>query len=85
MTRLFICWRTRSQNEAQRVRRVGGEAVTRHLATCTGGLHAWGRALREPVGSNPPFCNGPRLVNPFLRRATRRGLVSVRGRRGAAT
>src|SRR5947209_17460327 len=32
----------------------------------------------------PPFCNGPRLVNPFALSA-RRGLASVRGRRRAAT
>ena len=32
----------------------------------------------------PPFCNGPRLVNPFAFSA-RRGLASVRGRRRAAT
>jgi hypothetical protein len=31
------------------------------------------------------FCNGPRLVNPFLHRTARRGLASVRGRRGVAT
>jgi hypothetical protein len=32
----------------------------------------------------PPFCNGPRLVNPFSL-SVRRGLASVRGRREAAT
>src|SRR5712672_1668825 len=34
---------------------------------------------------HPGFCNGPRLVNPFLRHPNRRELASVRGRRVAAT
>ena len=47
--------------------RVGGEAVTRHLATCTGGLRPSGRALREPMGFNPRYA----LFFFFARPATK--------------
>jgi hypothetical protein len=47
------------------------------------------RRLEGNELKHPAFCNGPPVVNPFLRFAGRRGLASVRGRRpgedGAAT
>ena len=42
--------------------RAKAEAVTRHLAACTGGLRPSGRALREPIGFNPFLCALQRLV-----------------------
>src|ERR1700731_2364854 len=56
-------WRRR----VRRSSRAKAEAVTRHLARCTGGLHPSGRALREPMGFNPPcapaLSHGPMIMS----------------------
>ena len=64
------------------LRKDGLNPTARHAATFERDA-AQCAALR--AASIAPFCNGPRSVNPFLRRTTRRGLASVRGRRAAAT
>jgi len=69
------------RDDAQAVAWYRNAAERGHAGAQTGlaGMYMRGQGVTRD------FCNGPRTVNSFLRRSTRRGLASVRGRRVAAT